>query len=170
MSRCRREPGNIIVIIFPDSIFKYTTSVRKHLPHLFPKETEAVASGGDTAADRTLRQLLDNARLSPDVIDMGQIDDLIDDDAILIDVRTSEEYAEEHAEGAINLPLAELEEQGEKHETLPKDKEAVIITICNVGKISLSGMLLLKSLGYNNTKNLEGGLTTWMAEGGPSEM
>jgi len=164
------EPGNIIVIIFPDSIFKYTTSVRKHLPHLFPKETEAVASGGDTAADRTLRQLLDNARLSPDVIDMGQIDDLIDDDAILIDVRTSEEYAEEHAEGAINLPLAELEEQGEKHETLPKDKEAVIITICNVGKISLSGMLLLKSLGYNNTKNLEGGLTTWMAEGGPTEM
>ncbi len=164
------EPGNILVVVFPDTIFKYTSSVRKHLPHMFPQETEVASAGGDPAAERTLRLLLDNARLSNDVIDMGQVDDLIDDEAVLIDVRTPQEYAEEHAEGAINLPLAELEEQGDKHGTLPADKDAVIITICNVGKISLSAMMLLKSLGYNNAKNLEGGLTTWMAEGGPTQM
>jgi cysteine synthase/rhodanese-related sulfurtransferase len=164
------EPGNIVVVIFPDTIFKYTTSVRKHLPHLFPQtEDSSTKTTGDAAADRTLRQLLDNVRLSPDVIDMGQVDDLIDDDALLLDVRTTEEFEEEHAEGAVNLPLSELEAQGMDHATLPKDKEAVIITICNVGKISLTGMLLLKSLGYNNAKNLEGGLTTWMSEGYPTE-
>jgi cysteine synthase/rhodanese-related sulfurtransferase len=163
------EPGNIVVVVFPDTIFKYTTSVRKHLPHLFPPAEGDKKPAGESAADRTLRQMLDNVRLSPDVIDMGQVDDLIDDDAILLDVRTPEEFEEEHAEGAINLPLAELEEQGGDHATLPPDKEAVIITVCNVGKISLTGMLLLKSLGYNNAKNLEGGLTTWMAEGGLTE-
>jgi rhodanese-related sulfurtransferase len=164
------EPGNIVVVIFPDTIFKYTTSVRKHLPHLFPQtEDSSTKTTGDAAADRTLRQLLDNVRLSPDVIDMGQVDDLIDDDALLLDVRTTEEFEEEHAEGAVNLPLSELEAQGMDHATLPKDKESVIITICNVGKISLTGMLLLKSLGYNNAKNLEGGLTTWMSEGYPTE-
>ena len=43
------------------------------------------------------------------------------------------------------------------------------MTVCSVGKKSLTGMLVLKSLGYHNVVNLMGGLTAWMAEGMPVE-
>ena len=48
---------------------------------------------------------------------------------------------------------------------LPADRGTLIVTVCNVGRKSLSGMLLLKSLGYARVKNLMGGLAAWTAEG-----
>ncbi len=164
-------PGNVVVVIFPDNIFKYTTSVVKHLPKLFPAAATAASAGGDGGApsddERLLKSLLDNARRSPDVIDVGQLDDLLSSKSkpVVIDVRQPHEFADGHIEDAINVPLANL---SDKTATLPKDKAAPIVTVCNVGRISLTGMLVLKSLGYHNVKNLMGGLDAWMGEGMPT--
>src|SRR5262249_4049544 len=37
------EPGAICVVMFPDNVFKYTSSLRKHLPELFAGSPEAAA-------------------------------------------------------------------------------------------------------------------------------
>ncbi len=162
------KPGNVVVVIFPDSVFKYTSSVRKHLPHLFPAPA-AGESSGSAVSDRLIEQLRENARNSRDLVDMGEVDDLLDQEPVLMDVRTPAEYEDEHVEGAINLPLEELQNSGGSAEALPQDKDQLILTVCNVGKISLTAMLLLKSLGYSNVKNLDGGMTAWMSEGRPTE-
>jgi rhodanese-related sulfurtransferase len=162
------EPGNIVVVLFPDSVFKYTTSIRKHLPHLFPAAAENDVAGS-AASDQLLDRLRDNARRSPDLVDMGEIDELLERDPLLVDVRTLAEFDEEHVEGAVNLPLEELQSSDGNLPALPQEKDKLILTVCNVGKISLTAMLLLKSLGYRNVKNLDGGMTAWMSEGYPTE-
>jgi len=40
-----------------------------------------------------------------------------------------------------------------------------IITVCNRGNLSLTGMLILKSKGYRNVKSLNGGTTGWLENG-----
>ena len=50
-----------------------------------------------------------------------------------------------------------------------QDRSSLIITVCNIGEKSLYAMLLLKSLGYQNVKNIQGGLNAWISEGLPTE-
>ncbi len=163
------EEGLVVVVMFPDNIFKYTESVIKHLPDLFPTLESPVtpsngSNGGDSASSEELllRTLLDNARSSEDVIDMGGVEDLMDEeDTVFIDVRTPEQFAEGHIEDSINIPETELKLG---HAALPS-KDATIIAVCNVGNVSLRSLLLLKAMGYKNVKNLMGGLGSWVAEG-----
>ncbi len=158
------EEGLVVVVLFPDSIFKYTESVMRHLPEVFPQRATQTSSRSDTLSSEEvlLRSMLEYARTSNDVIDMGGVEDLMDeDDTVFIDVRTAEEFAEGHIENSINIPEHALVPD---HPDLP-DKSATIITICNVGKISLRSMMLLKSMGYASVKNLMGGLGSWVAEG-----
>jgi cysteine synthase/rhodanese-related sulfurtransferase len=160
------EPGIMAVVIFPDNVFKYTTSMQRHFPRLFPDQPAGGAD--DLAAGISVTALLDNARRSDDVIDVGQMEDLLDGDPrpTIIDVRTADEYQDQRMEGSINIPLTELAADAPG---LPRDRSAPIVTVCNVGRQSLSGLLVLKSLGYTNVRNLMGGLTAWSAEGHPLE-
>jgi len=161
------EPGNVVVVIFPDNVFKYTSSLRRHLPKLFPS-TKAPPAGARTPDELAYQALLDNARRSGDVADVGRVDDLLSGggEVTVIDVRTPAEFAEEHIANSINIPLDALAESAG---ALPKDHDAQIVTVCSVGKKSLVGMLVLKSLGYHRVTNLMGGLTAWMGEGMPVE-
>ena len=85
----------------------------------------------------------------------------------VIDVRSAAEYAEQHVEKAIHIPLEDL--AAGNVGDLPSDKTHPLITVCNVGEKSLYAMLLLKSLGYQNVKNILGGLNAWVSEGMPTE-
>ncbi len=160
------EPGVLAVVVFPDNIFKYTSSVQRHLPRLFPPRQ--AASVDQPSAGISLTALLDNARRSADVLDVGQMEELLDsaDRPLVVDVRGAGEFAPEHIERSINIPLEELREGATG---LPSDRGAHIVTVCNVGKLSLAAMLVLKSLGYRNVQNLMGGLNAWASEGMPLE-
>lgn len=74
--------------------------------------------------------------------------------AILVDVRSKQEFEEEHLNGAINIPLYELEKQLEK---LP-DKECITIIYCTSGHRSRKAKEKLERLGYKNVYNLKNGL------------
>ena len=79
------------------------------------------------------------------------------DQLIIIDVRTSEEFAEKHILGAINFPLGELESS-----SIKLSKEAMIITVCGKGGgRSQQGAALLKQIGFINAKFLCGGIFGW---------
>lgn len=83
-------------------------------------------------------------------VDLGQ---LINDGAVILDVRTPGEYAGGHVKGSINIPVDQLKS---KMATLKKDK--VIITCCASGMRSASARGMLKASGFAEVHN--GG--SWM--------
>lgn len=76
-----------------------------------------------------------------------------DINAILIDVRSPQEYAEGHLDNAINIPLYDLET---KYEQINKD--ATIILYCQSGNRSRRALKILKDKGYDNVYQINGGL------------
>ena len=71
--------------------------------------------------------------------------------ALVIDVRSEDEYREKHLPGTINIPLGRLEDEIARH--APK-KEQPILLHCQSGMRSGSGTSTLKKLGYGNVLNL----------------
>lgn len=72
---------------------------------------------------------------------------MIREGAILIDVRTEDEYNKNHLEGAINLPHTEI---CATVENVIPDKEKILILYCSTGKRSLQAEKLFGYLGYKN--------------------
>ena len=68
------------------------------------------------------------------------------ENAILIDVRMPDEYREKHMEGAINIPIDEIDNL--KNEIIDKDK--VILLYCKTGKRSKIVKEILMQNGYRN--------------------
>lgn len=153
------EPGVRVVVIFPDSAHKYGSSLKRHVP--------GVAAGGSSRPTSSREQLLDsmveNARANPDLtIDIEAAREWIDDGAFVLDVRTEDAFLTAHVPGAWNTPLLDLPERvGD----LPESRKTPVLTICQRGNLSLSAVLYLKSLGYENARSVNGGTTAWIEEG-----
>ena len=77
--------------------------------------------------------------------------------ALLVDVRTEEEYAEKHIPGAILLPIEEIKEG--KVEAL-SDKEQPIFLYCYTGRRAEDSAALLSKFGYTNLYAI-GGIIEW---------
>ena len=67
--------------------------------------------------------------------------------AIIIDVKSEEEYKEFHVKNAINIPLDKIEKRIEE---VIKSKDSVIILYCKSGKRAKTARKLLKVKGYTN--------------------
>lgn len=80
---------------------------------------------------------------------------LIKEGAILVDVRTKEEYDEKHITGAVNIPLSEIEEVN-----IDYDKTTTIIVYCRSGARSSNAAKKLIALGYTNVYDL-GSINNW---------
>ena len=74
------------------------------------------------------------------------------ENAILIDVRMPDEYREKHIEGAINIPIYEIDNL--KNEIIDKDK--VILLYCKTGKRSKIVKEILMQNGYRNVYTFNG--------------
>jgi rhodanese-related sulfurtransferase len=79
---------------------------------------------------------------------------------ILLDVRTPEEYKESHIPGSILIPISTINKGVEKE--LP-DKDATIYVYCRSGNRSESAAKMLMHFGYTQVYNI-GGITTWPYE------
>lgn len=85
-------------------------------------------------------------------------------DALVIDLRTADEYAKGHILGAKNIPLADLERRrGE----LEKHKAKPVIVHCGHGNSSGAGVALLRNNGFASVHNLAGGFAAWQTAGLP---
>ena len=76
---------------------------------------------------------------------------------IILDVRTPEEFAEGHIEGAILIPDHEI---GEKAENVLSNKDQLILVYCRSGRRSKNAASELATLGYTNIKEF-GGILDW---------
>lgn len=74
---------------------------------------------------------------------------------LLIDVRTAEEYAERHAEGALHLPLDDLL-SGEMGVLTDLDKHTPLSLYCRSGNRSEKAKQILEAYGFSDVVNLGG--------------
>ena len=86
-------------------------------------------------------------------------------DALLIDVRDHDEWAEGHIPGARNFSRGTLELEIEQ---AAPDLSAPIITHCGGGGRSALAAESLQRMGYRNVKSMAGGFKAWKAAGLPA--
>jgi len=77
-------------------------------------------------------------------------------DIIILDVRSDYEYESGHIEGAINVPLDEIE----TFKDITDDKDVKVLVYCASGNRSKSASEKLVKLGYTEIYNF-GGLDNW---------
>ena len=83
--------------------------------------------------------------------------------AVMVDVRGKDAYDMSHVDGALSMPLMELDAHLAQ---LPKDK--MIVTYCTCSAEATSGAAVgkLKQAGFSKVAALKGGLAAWQAAGG----
>jgi NADPH-dependent 2,4-dienoyl-CoA reductase/sulfur reductase-like enzyme/rhodanese-related sulfurtransferase len=90
-----------------------------------------------------------------ETIQWDQLDDRLATGAVLLDVRSPEEFKRGHIPSALNISVDDLRERiGE----IPR---ADLVIYCQVGQRGHTGTLLLREYGYNAV-NLDGGYQTWV--------
>jgi sulfur-carrier protein adenylyltransferase/sulfurtransferase len=88
-------------------------------------------------------------------------------DAVLVDVREADEWAQGHVPGALFIPRGFLELRVE--EKVP-DRSKEVILYCAGGTRSALAARALKDLGYENVSSMAGGFGRWKESGFPIEM
>lgn len=78
-----------------------------------------------------------------------------DNNAILLDVRSPQEYREKHLEGSINIPVYNVDDEIE--ERIP-NKQNTIIVYCQSGGRSKKACEILIKKKYASIYNIQGGL------------
>jgi len=82
------------------------------------------------------------------------------DDAYVLDVREDDEWAAGHAPGAHHLPMMEVPARlGE----VPQDTDVVVA--CRMGGRSAQVVAYLRQHGWDNVRNLDGGMQDWITAG-----
>ena len=91
------------------------------------------------------------------------VSDVQSGESVFVDVREPYELDEvKYGVNFMHIPLGEIQERiGE----FPKDK--IIIVGCRSGKRSMNACMFLKMQGFDNVKNLEGGILNWIETGCP---
>lgn len=78
-----------------------------------------------------------------------------DPNIVVIDIRPRDEYSYGHLDGAINIPMQEIEN---KIKYRVQNKSQVIIVYCRYGGRSRKVVNKLRKMGYCNVYNLIGGI------------
>lgn len=93
-----------------------------------------------------------------------QAKELMDQEAVYVDVRSVPEFTSGHPAGAINIPLLHMQGGGMSpnaefakviEKTLPKDKKLLIG--CQAGGRSMRACQLMETMGFSDLYNVMGG-------------
>jgi rhodanese-related sulfurtransferase len=89
---------------------------------------------------------------------------LMNQGALIIDLRPKEAFEAGHIGEARNVPPAELEAQAE---SLKKWRDRTVITYCDSGANGAGAARTLAKLGFTKVFNLDGGLNAWVKDNLP---
>jgi len=89
---------------------------------------------------------------------------LLNQGALLIDVRSKAEFDSGHVIDARHIPQEEIAASAE---TLKKYREKVVIACCESGTRSSAAARVLTAQGFTKVVNLRGGLAAWRADNLP---
>lgn len=91
-------------------------------------------------------------------ISMHELEEKQKNGAVIVDVRSSQEYNEGHINEAINIPYYEIKKNVNN---VLKNKNQEIVLYCQTGFRSKQAYKKLIKLEYKNVYNLYGGLDNW---------
>lgn len=89
---------------------------------------------------------------------------LLNQGALVLDVRTKAEFDGGHIIDAKHVPQDEIAQSAE---TLKRYREKVVIACCESGMRSGAAARVLRAQGFTKVVNLRGGLQSWRAENLP---
>ena len=89
---------------------------------------------------------------------------LMNQGALVIDLRDKESFDAGHIGDARNVPSAQLESQAD---SLKKWREKNVITYCDSGISGAGAARTLMKLGFTKVFNLQGGLNAWVKDNLP---
>lgn len=85
-------------------------------------------------------------------------------DVLIVDVRTPAEFETAHIDGAINLPLDQVDAHLGR---IVRDAGGKMLLICQSGNRASQACVKLASAGLTTATVLTGGMGAWIAAGGP---
>jgi len=97
-------------------------------------------------------------------VDAGDAVKLINNDAIIIDVRSSDAFARGHIVNAKNIPKDELDARIEQ---LKQHKATPIVAVCDTGMTTSGVVSKLRAEGFESAFGLKGGMSGWSQAGLP---
>ena len=86
---------------------------------------------------------------------------LMNQGALLLDVRSAEDFAAGHIRGARSVPATQL---SGSVDSLKRYKDKPVIVYCEQGATAAAAMRTLAQQGFGQVANLRGGLRAWRAE------
>jgi len=72
--------------------------------------------------------------------------------ALLLDVRTPEEYGEGHIGGSVNIPLSKIEHIRQQY----PDRKKPIFVYCKSGMRAMKAVAILRGMGYHKAVSIGG--------------
>jgi len=91
---------------------------------------------------------------------------LLNQDALIIDVREDSEYKDGHIARARHVPLRQMPKRLSE---LDRYKDKPVVAVCRSGSRSGHACGILRRAGFSNVSNLAGGMTAWNRAGLPTE-
>lgn len=116
----------------------------------------ALTGCSKSTEEESVNEKIQYVKISPK--DAKEIMD--NEESIVLDVRTKNEYDQGHIEGAVLLPVDEI---SSKAEEVLKDKKAKILVYCRSGNRSATAAKTLIKMGYENVLDF-GGIIDWPYE------
>jgi rhodanese-related sulfurtransferase len=89
---------------------------------------------------------------------------LMNQGALMLDLRSKEAFEAGHIGDARNIPAAELAASAD---TLKKWRDRTVITYCDSGVSGAGAARTLTKLGFSKVFNLDGGLNAWVKDNLP---
>jgi rhodanese-related sulfurtransferase len=89
---------------------------------------------------------------------------LMNQGALVLDIRPPEQFAAGHINGARPMPTADL---GHAGDSLKKHKSKPVVVYCDAGSLSPSAVRQLTAQGFTKAFSLRGGLSAWRGENLP---
>lgn len=97
-------------------------------------------------------------------IEAGEVVKLINNDAVIIDLRSADAYSRGHIVNARNIPSDELDA---KLSTLTQSRSTPIVAVCDSGVSSTRAVNTLRQQGFESVYGLKGGMNGWSQAGLP---
>lgn len=89
---------------------------------------------------------------------------LINNDAVVLDLRSAESYGRGHIVGARNIAPDEITE---KIASVTRDKSKPLLAVCESGISAQRTVATLRQKGFESVYNLKGGMNGWLSAGLP---
>ncbi len=124
----------------------------------------AEAAPPEASADAAEQPAAATGLVTVSAADAAATIDAPPDDLVILDVRTPEEFAEAHVDGAVMLDFYRADFADELAKL---DRDVPYVLYCRSGNRSGQTLALMRDLGFSSVQDVDGGIVSWVEAGLP---